>query len=117
MRSSIAPTWSSPCSAEDRAVPLELARVVVAVFELYGLAGVVFAVLFLPRAVARMDPRVVGSPKVMRLLILPGVAALWPLFAWRWIAGAQEPIEKNPHRAKARASLSVARSSGEDFAR
>jgi hypothetical protein len=81
-------------------VPLELAQIVVALFELYVLAGVVFAAMFLPRAVARMDPRVAGSPRVLRLLILPGVAALWPLFAWRWIAGAHEPIEKNPHRVK-----------------
>lgn len=81
-------------------MPLELAQVVVAFFERYALAGVVFAVLFLPRAVARMDPRVAGSPRVLRLLILPGVAALWPLFAWRWIAGAPEPIEKSPHRVK-----------------
>jgi len=98
-------------------VPLELAQVVVALFELYAFAGVVFAAMFLPRAVARMDPRVAGSPRVMRLLILPGVAALWPLFAWRWVTGAREPSETNPHRAKARASLSVARSSGEELAR
>ena len=50
---------------------------------------------------SRMDPRVAGAPWTLRLLILPGVAALWPLFAWRWIAGAPEPIERNPHRAKA----------------
>ena len=80
---------------------IEVAQVVVAVFELYALAGVVFAMLFLPHGVARLDPRIAGSPKVIRLLILPGVAAFWPLFAWRWIAGAPEPIERNPHRAKA----------------
>jgi hypothetical protein len=33
-------------------------------------------------------------------LILPGIAALWPLFARRWMTGAPEPTEKNPHRAK-----------------
>ena len=82
-------------------MPVELAQVVVALFELYALAGVVFAVLFLPRAVTRMDQRVAGSPRALRLVILPGVAALWPLFARRWITGAHEPIEKNPHRAKA----------------
>lgn len=87
---------------------LVLAQVVVALFELYALAGVVFAVLFLPRAVVRIDPRVAGAPKTLRLLILPGIVALWPLFAWRWITGAHEPIEYNPHRAKARKSLPVA---------
>ena len=41
-----------------------------------------------------------------------GVVALWPLFAWRWIAGAHEPIEDNPHRAKARESLAAAGRAG-----
>ena len=94
-------------------MPLEIAQVVVAAFEAYALAGVGFALIFLPRAVARLDPRVVGAPKTLRLLILPGIVALWPLFAWRWITGAHEPIENNPHRAKARESCSVAGRSGE----
>jgi hypothetical protein len=80
---------------------LEVARTVVALFEVYALAGVVFAALFLPRAVTRLDPRVAGAPATVRFLIFPGVAALWPLFAWRWLSGVSEPIERNPHRAKA----------------
>ena len=82
-------------------MPLELAQAVVVLFELYALVGVVCAVLFLPRVIVRLDPRVAGSPRVLRLLILPGVAALWPLFAWRWMAGAAVPVERNPHRTKA----------------
>ena len=80
---------------------LDVARTAVALFELYALVGVVFAVLFLPSAVTRMDPRVADAPATLRLLILPGVAALWPLLAWRWLSGAGEPIERNPHRVKA----------------
>jgi hypothetical protein len=82
-------------------VSIEVAQVIVALFELYALAGVAFAVLFLPRGVGRLDPRVAGAPKTLKLLILPGVAALWPLLAWRSIAGTSEPVERNPHRAKA----------------
>jgi hypothetical protein len=85
----------------DQAVSLEIARVIVALFELYALAGVMFAVLFLPRGVTRLDPRVAGAPKTLRLLILPGIAALWPLLVWRWLAGAPAPIERNSHRTKA----------------
>lgn len=85
-------------------MPLETARIIVAALEVYALAGAGFALLFLPRAVARLDPRIAGAPKTLRLLILPGIVALWPLFAWRWITGAHEPIEDNPHRAKARES-------------
>lgn len=89
-------------------MPLEIAQVVVAAVEAYALAGVGFALMFLPRGVARIDPGVVGAPKTLRFLIAPGIAALWPLFAWRWITGAHEPRERNPHRAKARESVPVA---------
>ena len=82
---------------------IESANVVVALFELYVLTGVGFAVLFLPRAIVRLDHRLEGAPRTLRLLILPGVVALWPLFAKRWMTGAPEPIERNPHRAKAAA--------------
>ena len=89
-------------------MPLEVAQAVVAAFEVYALAGVGFALIFLPRAVARLDPRVAGAPRTLRVLILPGVVALWPLFARRWITGAHEPVERNPHRAKAPASRPAA---------
>jgi hypothetical protein len=82
---------------------LEVAQVVVGFFELYALAGVAFALLFLPRGVVRVDPRMAGAPNALRLLILPGVAALWPVFVRRWIGGAPEPVERNPHREKASA--------------
>jgi hypothetical protein len=88
-------------------VSLVIAQFAVGAFEAYVVAGVTFALLFLPRGVTRLDPRVAGAPKMLRLLILPGIVALWPLFAWRWIAGAHEPIEDNPHRAKARESLAA----------
>jgi len=81
-------------------VSLALAQFIVGSFELYAVTGVAFAAVFLPRAVARMDHGVAGAPWTLRLLLLPGVAALWPLIAWRWIAGASAPIERNPHRAK-----------------
>jgi hypothetical protein len=84
-------------------VLLQVANVIVAVFEGYVFAGLGFALLFLPRGIARVDHRVAGSPKTLRLLLLPGMAAFWPLFAWRWFSGAAEPVERNAHRAKAAA--------------
>ena len=80
---------------------VDVARMIVALFEWYALAGVVFAALFLPRAVARMDPGVAAAPRTLRLLLLPGVATLWPILAWRWLTGAHAPAERNPHRSKA----------------
>jgi len=81
-------------------VSLALAQFIVVLFEIYALAGVVFAGFFLRRAVARLDPGVAGAPRTLRLLILPGVATLWPMLAWRCLAGVSAPVERNPHRAK-----------------
>lgn len=81
---------------------LALAQIIVAAFEVYALAGMVFALLFLPRAIARMDPGIAPAPLTLRVLLMPGIVALWPLFAWRWATGARAPVERNPHREKAR---------------
>jgi len=81
-----------------------VAEVVVTMCELYAGAGLLFAILFLPRGILRLDERLRGSPRTVRLLILPGVVALWPLFAWRWLTHAPEPIERNAHRTAARRS-------------
>jgi hypothetical protein len=84
-------------------VSLELAQTIVGAVEIYAALGIAFAALFLTRGIVRVDPRVAGSPRRMRLLLFPGVAALWPLFARRWLAGSPPPIERNPHRVKAAA--------------
>jgi hypothetical protein len=82
-------------------VSLQVANVIVAVLEGYILAGVGFALLFLPRGIARVDHRIAASPKTVRLLLLPGIVAFWPLFAWRRLAGAAAPTERNAHRMRA----------------
>ena len=85
-------------------LPLEAARVVANAFEAYFASGLIFALLFLPRGVVRVDPRMASAPKMLRLLILPGVVVTWPLLAWRWASRAPEPLERNPHRDRARAA-------------
>jgi len=80
---------------------MTVAELVVTLCELYVVSGVLFAIAFLPRGILRLDERLHGSPYAVRLLILPGVAALWPLFAWRWLTHAPEPIERNAHRSAA----------------
>jgi hypothetical protein len=82
---------------------LDLVRLIVLIAECYALAGLLFALVFLPRGIVRVDERLHESPKTVRLLLFPGVAAFWPLFAWRWIAGRGAPIERNPHRIAAQA--------------
>ncbi|RKY17010.1 MAG: hypothetical protein DRQ55_16750 [Planctomycetota bacterium] len=47
--------------------------------------GLVFGVAFVSVGITRVDPAAKGSSVRFRLLILPGVAALWPLLALRWM--------------------------------
>jgi hypothetical protein len=76
-----------------------LIKVFVYALETYAGLGVIFAVLFVWIGVQRLDSEAQGSGIGFRLLILPGVAALWPMFLYRWTRGiAEPPIETNPHR-------------------
>ena len=64
----------------------------------YAATGFLFASIFVFRGVQKVDSEAQGSGVGFRLLILPGVAAFWPIFLRRWIRDIQPPIERNPHR-------------------
>ncbi len=73
---------------------------------IYAACGLLFALVFLVRGVERLDPAARDSSLGFRLAILPGVAALWPVLARRWLrlrrAGAEgPPLESNAHRRAA----------------
>lgn len=55
--------------------------------------GLVFGLVFLVAGLERVDPTARGSSWRFRLLILPGLALLWPLMALRWVRGgaAEDP--------------------------
>ena len=75
---------------------------------IYAAVGVVFAPAFLLVGVKRIDPVAAQGTWGFRLLILPGVIALWPILLRRWLAGQRvPPEERNPHR------LAAARRGGE----
>jgi hypothetical protein len=80
---------------------LELvARAFVLLLTVYAMLGMLFAVLFVWIGVQRLDAQAVGAGIGFRLLILPGVAAFWPMLFARWMRGVTEPpAETNPHRA------------------
>ena len=64
----------------------------------YSSAGLLFAAAFVFRA-QRLDSEAQGSGIGFRFLIVPGVAALWPLFLSRWLRHCTEPpVEMNSHR-------------------
>ena len=54
----------------------------------YGLFGLLFGVCFVTVGVSRLDPMAKGTGPGFRLIILPGVAALWPLLLYRWFRGS-----------------------------
>ena len=54
----------------------------------YGAVGVAFATVFVARGIQRVDPVAAGAPVGFRLIVMPGVAALWPLLAVRWVKAA-----------------------------
>jgi hypothetical protein len=55
------------------------AQWVLAAAGVYLLLGILFGAVFITRLIERVDHAAKGSGWRFRLLILPGVAALWPL--------------------------------------
>ena len=75
------------------------AKAFIYILAVYAGLGLVFGVPFVWSGVQRLDSEAQGSGIGFRLLILPGVAAFWPMFLYRWTRGIVEPpVEKNPHR-------------------
>ena len=81
---------------------LTTATWLVNILGIYLGVGLVFAILFVWKGAGKIDPSAKEGTIGFRLLILPGVAALWPILARRWLHGERPPEEHNPHRAAAR---------------
>ncbi len=77
---------------------LALANWITGLLDAYVFLGVVFGVPFVVRGVTRIDPVAREGTWGFRLIIFPGVVALWPILAARWIAGGKPPRERNAHR-------------------
>jgi len=54
----------------------------------YAAVGLAFGILFVVAGVHRIDSGAKGAGAGFRLLILPGVAALWPVLLLLWIRRA-----------------------------
>ena len=69
---------------------------------LYLLAGLVVGLPLVARGLARVDGAAERATVGFRLIVLPGVVALWPLLLRRWLAGTgAPPVEQNAHRRAA----------------
>lgn len=71
-------------------MPESLAITILLALAAYASLGSVFAAWFLARGVGRVDPAAAGSGVWFRLIILPGVVALWPVLALKARAAARE---------------------------
>ncbi len=65
---------------------LLIARLIVIVLGGYALIGFIFAIAFVISGVERVDQNATGSTRGFRLIIIPGVAGLWPVVLAKWLA-------------------------------
>ena len=61
------------------------AEILVAMLTLYTAAGVAFGIVFVARGVSRVDEHAAGAGLGFRMIIFPGVVALWPFLLSRWM--------------------------------
>ena len=52
----------------------------------YLAIGFLVGIPLLIVGIGRIDPATKAAPWTFRVLVLPGVVALWPLFVRRWLA-------------------------------
>lgn len=82
---------------------MAIAQVLVWTMEAYAAAGLLFALVFVVTGIERVDSAGKDATLGFRLIILPGVAAFWPLLLRRWLSKVSDPpIERNAHRDLAR---------------
>jgi hypothetical protein len=56
---------------------------------IYAGLGALFAALFLAFGLTHVDHGAKGAGLAFRLMIVPGLVALWPIMLVRWIVGGQ----------------------------
>jgi hypothetical protein len=57
---------------------------------IYVAIGSILAVPFVIFGIGRVDRSAKGAPAMFRVLVLPGVVALWPLILRRWLSPRRE---------------------------
>ena len=71
---------------------IETAQAIVGTLAGYLVLGLAFALAFVAWGAAAIDPAARGMPRLARLLIAPGAAALWPLLLWKWFTQKPPPV-------------------------
>jgi hypothetical protein len=63
----------------------KLAHALLEAAAVYAAIGVLVAVPLVSFGLGRIDPGTKAAPTAFRVLVFPGVVALWPFFASRWM--------------------------------
>ena len=63
---------------------MQIARWILAAVAIYAGFGIAIGIPFLVVGIQRIDAAARGAGWGFRLLVLPGVVALWPVMAVRW---------------------------------
>ena len=66
-------------------MPVEIADVVLRIAAGYLAIGAVFASVFIALGLRRVDPLAAAGPLRFKVLIVPGIVALWPVLLILWI--------------------------------
>ncbi len=74
------------------------AEMVWTVVAVYLAAGVIIGAPFMAFGLARLDYAAKGASRGFRLVVAPGVIALWPFILVRWLSGRviNRPIDREP---------------------
>lgn len=75
---------------------MDLAEVILLAAGVYATVGAVFGLLFVTAWVGTVDHAAVGAPWSFRVLIWPGVAALWPLMLANLVRAARASARDKP---------------------
>lgn len=68
---------------------IETVQAVLDLVAAYAAVGVIFSIFLLLFGTTRIDNGVKNAGFGFRILILPGLIALWPLLLIRWLVGGQ----------------------------
>ena len=71
---------------------IETANLVLMSIGIYIGIGVLFGLVFISFGAGKIDPAAKTMPLRARLLILPGVAALWPIMLVKWFTQKEPPV-------------------------
>ena len=85
LRAQILATSSVPRHRISIPMPDSVAIAILSVLAAYCAVGLCFAIAFILRGAASIDPVAAHAPIGFRLILIPGAAALWPWLLRRWI--------------------------------